>query len=110
MFGLAITPFLGWSGGTLLGAAAGGILPELVVSALGIAIYGMFIAIVVPEMKRHKNVAGVAAAAIVLSCLFHYTPVLNKLSGGFVIIVSAVAASLWGALRWPVHVNEKGED
>lgn len=103
MLGLAITPYFGWATGTFLGAVAGGILPTSVVSALGIAIYGMFIAIVVPEIKRFKNVLGVVGVAVILSCILHYTPFLNQLSEGFMIIISAVAASLMGAFLWPVH-------
>lgn len=52
MYGLILTPYLGWSVGTLLGSVAGSLLPAAVISALGIAIYGMFTAIVVPEMKK----------------------------------------------------------
>ncbi|MEE0970022.1 MAG: AzlC family ABC transporter permease [Clostridia bacterium] len=50
-FGLILMPYIGWSSGTLLGAVAGNILPQAVISALGIAIYGMFIAILVPAAK-----------------------------------------------------------
>lgn len=102
MFGLALTPFWGWTLGTLLGSVAGGILPQLVVSALGIAIYGMFVAIVVPEAKKFKNVLAVVGIAVILSCILHYAPVLSSLSEGFMIIISAVAASLAGALLWPL--------
>ncbi len=106
MLGLAITPFFGWTLGTLLGAVAGGILPASVLSPLGIAIYGMFVAIVVPEAKKHANVLAVVAMAILLSCTFHYIPGLRDLSQGFVIIVCAVAASLAGAALWPVQNHE----
>ena len=51
-YGLMIAPYLGWSGGTILGAAAGAVLPEAVQSALGIAIYGMFLAIIIPPAKK----------------------------------------------------------
>lgn len=109
MLGLSVTPYFGWAGGTLLGAVAGGILPASVVSALGVAIYGMFIAIVVPVAKRFKNVLGVVGAAVVLSCFFHFVPGFNTLSEGFIIIISAVAASLMGALLWPLRETDKTE-
>lgn len=108
MLGLSLAPYLGWAGGTLVGAVAGGVLPSSVVSALGVAIYGMFIAIVIPAAKRFKNVLGVAGAAVVVSCLFHFTPGLCRLSDGFIIIISAVAASLFGALLWPMR-EAKGD-
>ena len=102
LFGLALTPFWGWTLGTLTGAVAGGILPASVVSALGIAIYGMFIAIVVPAAQKYANVRRVVLIAILVSCGLHFAPVLQSLSGGFCIIVSAVFASLVGAWLWPV--------
>ena len=101
ILGLALTPFFGWTLGTALGAAAGGLLPPMVLSALGIAIYGMFIAIVVPACRRSLPVLAVVLMAVGISCLFRYTPGLCRLSQGFVIIISAVAASLIGAALWP---------
>ena len=58
LYGLIITPYIGWSVGTILGAVAGNILPAIVISSLGVAIYGMFIAIVVPEMKISRPTVG----------------------------------------------------
>ena len=105
MYGLILPPYVGWTLGTLLGALAGSILPEMLISALGVAIYGMFIAIVVPEMKVRKSTALCVLFAVLLSCLFYYLPVLNKVSGGFVIIICAVAASALFALLAPVPVE-----
>lgn len=102
MYGLILTPFLGWTGGTLLGALAGNILPELVVSALGIALYAMFIAIVVPVARADGKVALCALVAITLSCILYYTPVLRDIPSGFAIIISAVAASLIFAFVAPL--------
>lgn len=107
MYGLIVPPYLGWTLGTLLGALAGTILPEMVISALGVAIYGMFVAIVVPEMKGHKATALCVLFAILLSCLFYYVPVLNRVSGGFVIIICAVAASALFALIAPIPVKDE---
>ena len=107
LLGLALTPFWGWTLGTLTGACAGGILPPAVLSALGIAIYGMFIAIVVPACRREKSVLRVVAAAAALSCLIRFTPGLMQLSQGFTIIICAVAASLMGAALWPHKEQEE---
>ena len=57
LYGLIIPPYIGWSAGTLIGAAAGNILPEIVTSSLGIAIYGMFIAVVIPPAKKDRATA-----------------------------------------------------
>ena len=107
MYGLILPPYIGWTLGTLLGALAGSILPDMLISALGVAIYGMFVAIVVPEMKAHKATALCVLFAILLSCLFYYLPVLNTVSGGFVIIICAVAASALFALIAPIPTEEK---
>lgn len=102
MYGLILMPYLGWTLGTLLGAAASSMLPEVVRSALGIAIYGMFLAIFIPPMKRSGAVTAVVLVSAALSCLFAYVPVLNRVSSGFVIIICAVVAAALGAIIRPV--------
>ncbi len=102
LYGLILTPYIGWSLGTLLGAAAGNILPSIVTSALGIAIYGMFVAIVVPETKKSRPTLMCVLFAIVLSCMFKYIPGLSNVPGGFVIIICAVIASAVFAVVAPV--------
>lgn len=108
MYGLATAPYIGWASGTLIGSVASGILPASIMSALGIAIYGMFIAIIIPPAKASRTVAIVCATAIALSCAFYYLPLLNNLSSGFAIILCAVAAATLGALLSPVK-DEEGE-
>lgn len=110
MYGLILMPYLGWSVGTLTGALAGNILPETVVSALGIAIYGMFVAIVVPEMKENTKTAWAVILAIVLSCAFEFLPLLNKVPDGFTVIICAVTASLIFALAFPIDLKEECEN
>lgn len=102
MFGLIAVPYIGWAGGTLAGAVVGGILPEMFRSALGIAIYGMFLAIIIPKARESSDYMKVIIAAAVLSCAFRWVPFLNKVSSGFVIIICAVAASVIGALLYPL--------
>lgn len=102
MYGLILTPYLGWSTGTLLGAVAGNILPQVVIVSLGVAIYGMFVAIVVPQIKKDRATALCVLTAVVLSCAFRYLPLLNKVSTGFVIIICAVIASALFAFISPV--------
>lgn len=110
LYGLILTPYFGWSFGTLLGAVAGNILPTSVISALGIAIYAMFIAIVVPVAKENRPTALCALAAIIFSCLFRYMPILNTVPSGFVIIICAVVASVLFALLFPIpQENEVAE-
>lgn len=110
MYGLILMPYLGWSLGTLLGAGAGNVLPVQVVSALGIAIYGMFVAIVVPAMKKNKMTAFCVLLAIILSCLFEYMPILNQVPAGFVIIICAAIASTVFAIIAPLENEEVQAD
>ena len=92
----------GWVLGTALGAAAGNILPTVLTNALGIAIYGMFIAIILPPAKENRVVAGVVVLSMVLSALFTYLPVLCNISSGFRIIVITLITAGGAALLFPI--------
>ena len=96
--GLAILPYIGWAFGTLFGAVCGNVLPQIISEALGIALYGMFIAIVVPDMKKNRFVSVVVVVAIVISSLLYYIPALSWISSGFAVIISAVIAAAVGAV------------
>lgn len=109
MLGLQIPPVLGWTAGTALGAIACNLLPVSLTSALGIALYGMFAAIVIPEAKKSRPVMIVVITALVLSCIIYYAPVLSGISSGIAIIICTVAASLIGAWLFPVDEKEKVE-
>ena len=102
MYGLIFLPVLGWVGGTFTGAVASTLLPAAVISALGVALYGMFIAIVVPAAKESREVFIVTGAALVFSTAFYYLPVLQEISSGFTIIICTVAAAGIGAVLFPI--------
>ena len=106
MYGLITIPYAGWALGTFLGAVASTILPASVCSALNIAIYGMFVAIIIPPAKHSKPVLKVILLSVAISCLFRYTPVLDRLSGGFIIIICAILASAAGAFLFQVSDSE----
>lgn len=108
LYGLTCVPYLGWAAGTLIGGMAGQLLPAFLRTALGIAIYGMFLAIILPPARRERPVRLVVLTAVVLSVCFRYLPVQSRLSGGFSIIVCAVAASALGAALFPVDADGKG--
>ena len=107
MYGLITIPYFGWAMGTLIGAVAGSILPDSVTSAMNIAIYGMFLAIIIPPAKKSRPVLWVIILSVAISFLLHYTPYLNRLSEGFVIIICALATSGFGALFFPVEEAAK---
>ena len=71
-------------------------------SALSVAIYGMFVAVVVPEMKKARSVLIVVIIAIILSCLFYYIPLLSKISSGITITIVAITAAIIGSIFFPV--------
>ncbi len=105
MYGMILVAFIGWVTGTALGAEAGQLLPAAVNSAMGIVLYGMFLAIIIPPSKKQKSVLAVVVAAAAVSILFKY--VFTMVSGGFAVIISAVAASLVGAALFPVKDEEE---
>lgn len=108
--GLSTIPYLGWTFGTLLGVLLGNILPESIMSALGLAIYGMFVAIVVPEMKKARPVIFVVILALFLSCIFYYVPVFSQLSSGIAISICAIAAAAVGAILFPIKEEEENKE
>lgn len=107
MYGIILISMLGWVTGTFLGASAGQLLPESISAALGIVLYGMFIAIVVPPSRKNKSVLFVAVGAALLSILFKY--VLTTVSPGFAVIICAIVAAALGALIFPVSDEEAEE-
>ena len=104
--GLIVTPYCGWALGTLLGATATSFLPLSVRTALGIAIYGMFLAILIPPARKSKAILLVIAIAAIIRCGFAWIPVLNQLSSGWVIIICAVIAAAFAAWRFPLREEE----
>ena len=110
MYGLILTPILGWSFGTLLGAVAGNLLPEIVTTSLGVAIYGMFIAIVMPQIKAERSALACAGIAVAFSCAFNYLPQLKAVPGGFVVIICAVLASIIMAVVAPIKPQEVADN
>ena len=104
--GLSTLPWIGWSLGTFLGAFLGNVLPASVMSALGLALYGMFVAIVVPEMKKEKAVIIAVIIAALLSTAFTYVPILNKVSVGISISICAIASAVIVAILFPVDDDD----
>jgi len=96
----------GWTLGTFLGAVGGMLLPGIVISALSVSIYGMFIAIILPPAKKNKAILMVIICAMALSSVFYYVPILKNISSGFVIIIVTVLVSLAAALIKPVKEEE----
>ena len=107
LLGLGTLPIIGWSLGTLCGALAGSILPQAIRTALGVMLYGMFIAIVVPPARTDRKILGAVVLALVFSCLFAWMPGLKTVSPGISIVVCTVAAA--GILAWRHPVQEEDQ-
>ena len=93
---------LGWVGGTAMGALAGSVLPADIRMALGVMLYGMFIAIVVPQAREEKPILLSMVLALVFSCLFAYVPFLKEISAGLAIVICTVAAAAICAAVCPI--------
>ena len=106
LYGVILTAGFGWVLGTFLGATVGQILPASLSAAMGIMLYGMFLAVFIPPARKERGVLMAVIVAALCSILFKY--VLTFVSGGFAVILSALAAAALCAWRFPVE--EKEED
>ena len=107
MLGLGTLPILGWTFGTLCGALAGSILPASIQAALGVMLYGMFVAIVVPPAKKEKEILITVILAMVLSSLFTLVPLLRQVSAGIAIVICTVVAAAVCAVLFPIPDEEE---
>ncbi len=109
--GLSTAPYIGWVLGTLFGALAGSILPDVIRNSLGLMLYGMFIAIIIPPARRERGVLFAICVAVGLSCILYYVPLFDFISSGFALIISAVIAAAMAAWLFPVEstTEEVGE-
>ena len=107
LLGLGLLPFLGWTAGTLAGGLAGSALPADIRAALGVMLYGMFIAIVIPPAKQEKAVLVTVILALICSCVFHWVDGLKTVSAGVSIVICTVAAAGAAAICFPVEPEEE---
>ena len=109
-YGVMSVAIPGWTIGTLAGAVMGNVLPVFVTSPLGVAIYGMFLAIIIPPAKSNKAVLKVVIGAMVVSSLFAVIPILNKVSSGFVIIITTLLVAGLAAYFFPIEEKEEVQE
>lgn len=108
-YGVMSMAIPGWTLGTLVGAVLGNVLPGFLVSALNVAIYGMFLAVIIPPAKKNKSVLGVVIGAMAISTVFAVVPVLNKVSSGFVIIITTLIVAGLAAHFSPIPEEKEAE-
>ncbi len=106
-YGLVILPYVGWATGTLLGALAGDVLPKEITNALGIALYAMFIAIIVPPSIKEIGVFIAVVLSAGISCAMFFIPFLSKISSGLAVIISALITSAIVAYFFPIKTKEE---
>ena len=107
-FGAMSMGIPGWTLGTLAGAISGNLLPAFVLNALSVAIYGMFLAIIIPASKHDRRVLGAVAAAMAMSTLFTVAPVLKNISSGFSIIIITLLVA--GTAAFVAPIEEEAEE
>ena len=98
-----------WAMGTCLGVVMGNTLPEVVVSALGVGLYGMFIAIIVPKAAKDKIMAGLVLVSMAGSFAFTKISLFSGISEGIRVIILTVAISLGAAILFPVKEEKINE-
>ncbi len=106
-YGLIAAAWPGWVGGTALGCLSGDILPASVLSALGVALYGMFIAIIVPPAKNNKILLGIVITSMLLSLGFSLTPILKEISSGFRVIILTLVIAGIAAYFFPIAEEDE---
>ena len=109
-YGIMSVAIPGWTFGTLLGIISGSLLPARVISALSVALYGMFIAVIIPPSRKSKIIAGIVIISMTLSFAFTKLPLLKEISSGFRIIILTIVIAGVAAYLFPVKDTEnKGE-
>lgn len=105
--GLILCSFTGWVSGTALGALCGSIIPQSILSAMGIALYAMFIAIIIPPAKKSRAVLLVIALGALISVAIYYIPFINQLNSSWRIIIAGVVSTLIGTFVMPLKDEPK---
>ena len=101
--GLVVIPYICWLSGSTCGAYVDALLPERLQASMGIALFCMFIGIIIPPAMRDKRLFLTIGLSSGLSCLFYFTPYLNKVSFGFRIVIAAVISAAVSALLFPIE-------
>lgn len=104
---LASAPF--WAVGTAAGIVAGNLLPAQIVSGLSVALYGMFLAVIIPPIKTNKAIGICVLASFAASYMANILPPVNRLSAGNRTILLTVVISSAAAVLFPIKEENKDE-
>ena len=100
-YGAMTVSIPGWALGAFFGVIMGNVLPNSVVSALSVGLYGMFLAIIIPPARKNKIIAILVMVSMALSFVFSKLPLLSSISSGMRVIVLTVLISLAAAVLFP---------
>ena len=111
ILGVNLTAYLSWVGGTFAGVCLGASLPEVITNSMGISLYAMFLALLIPKMKVSRAIFSLSLLSMLFSSLFYWGPgILPSLSTGWKIILATTLASLLGAAWFPSEEEEEEEE
>ncbi len=107
MYGGMLVAIPMWAAGSAIGCFSGGVLPERLVSALSVALFGMFLAIIIPPAKESKLIGILIIVCFAASFMFSRLPVLSQIPGGTRTIILTIAISAVVAALFPVKEGEE---
>ncbi len=110
MYGGMLISIPMWAAGSAIGCFSGGVLPERIVSALSVALFGMFLAIIIPPARGNRLIGAIIAVCFALSFIFSKLPLLSSISGGTKTIILTVVISAIASILFPVPDEEEKED
>lgn len=108
--GIAAIPYVTWSLGTYIGATMDSLLPTPLQNAASIALYCMFIALIIPAIKEDNQKLRVVAFTVFMGILLYYIPIFQGISAGYRVLIAAVSGALYGASKYPILVDKTLKD
>ncbi len=108
-YGAMTVALPGWALGTCLGVICGNVIPIRVLSAMSVALYGMFIAVIIPPTKHNKVIAHIVPISMIASAIFAFAPIIKNISSGFRIIILTIIISAVAAILFPITENQPND-
>ena len=105
-YGMMTLAIPGWALGTCLGVITGNALSPRILSAFSVALYGMFLAVIVPPMRKNKILAGIVIISMFMSGLFSKLPIIKNMSSGFQIIILTILIAGIAAILFPIQEDK----
>lgn len=107
-YGLMSSAIPGWTLGTFFGVISGEVLPGRIISALSIALYGMFVAVIIPPAKGNRILTGIILLSMLMSLFFAKLEILHYVSPGFKIIILTIVIAGMAAFLFPMREEYEG--